>query len=431
MINEYFLRHPVLEIPGFMVFVVVGFLASRQLAPSIGTRWPAFVLITTIGAALIGVCGRRRRESPRPTVSGRPDGDAAANPGGLLAGVAFLRGVAWGHAGLPLPEDKLVRLLTGGLVVVALAAVAGALAIEPWRGQFLASALLNGLIFAGASLLALAFTRQAIAAGDVAAGWQRNPVWVITLLVVVGTLVAVSVAVSGQVKPTLELVVAALVAPLAVIGLIAGWTKRGLRIFVAILIGAVILGTLGSAIVQYQQQGSGRPTASARAGRLSIQRSPSALPAACWSSLCWSCSCSYGCGCAGCASTATTWSKSATSTAPKKRTTANAAGAGWDFARQPSDAVSAYRALLSDLADRNGVRREAWETPHEHAERLRRERQGALPLNLLAADYALAEFGAVELSQTENRRAVGRWRTLRRRLQATDESVEEPPPGTF
>ena len=81
-----------------------------------------------------------------------PDGLAAmlgANPGGLLAGVAFLRGVAWGHAGLPLPEDKLVRLLGGGLVVIALAAVAGALAVEPWRSAFLAGALFDGLVFAG------------------------------------------------------------------------------------------------------------------------------------------------------------------------------------------------------------------------------------------------------------------------------------------
>jgi hypothetical protein len=92
------------------------------------------------------------------------------------------------------------------------------------------------------------------------------------------------------------------------------------------------------------------------------------------------------------------------------------------FGRQPTDAVSAYRALIADLADRNGVRRDDWETPHEHAERLRRERQGALPLNLLAADYALAEFGGVDLTPTENRRAVNRWRSLRRRLQAVPES---------
>ena len=49
-------------------------------------------------------------------------------------------------------------------------------------------------------------------------------------------LVMLAVAVSGQVKPTLELIVAALIAPVAGVGLIAGWTKRGLRVFMALLV---------------------------------------------------------------------------------------------------------------------------------------------------------------------------------------------------
>ena len=252
-----------------MAFVAVGFIASRRIAPSVGSRWPAFVLIATIAAALVGVlwAPAARDALTLPFPQGLTE-MLGSNPGGLLAGLAFLRGVAWGHAGLPLPEDKLVRLLSGGLIVVALAAVAGALAIEPWRTPFLASALVDGLVFGGAALLALAFTRQAIAAGDVAAGWQRNPVWVITLLVAIATMVVMSIAVSGQVKPTLELFVAAMVAPLAVVGLIAGWTKRGLRVFVGILIFAVIIGSLGSAIVQVTQNGNGQ------ANGVGVQASP-------------------------------------------------------------------------------------------------------------------------------------------------------------
>jgi len=426
VINEYFLRQPVLEIPGFVLFVLGGFLASRRLAPGLGDRWPAFVLISTIIAALLGVlwapAARAALELSFPEGLTQMLG---ANPGGLLAGLAFIRGVAWGHAGLPLPEDKLVRLLTGGLIVVALAAVMGALATEQWRGPFLASALLDGLVFGGAALLALAFTRQAIAAGDVAAGWQRNPIWVVTLLVVVATMVVMSIAVSGQVKPTLELIVAALVAPVAVVGLIAGWTKRGLRVFVGLLIGAVVLGSVGSAIVQYQQSLGGQGTG------IGAQGSPVDT--------------AVTIGVAGGVLVILVlvvlvlvrlWmrrlrvdnsdvieeryvdrSEESEGKARRRRRL----GLG----RQPTDAVTAYRALIADLADRHGVRREAWETPHEHAERLRRERQGALPLNLLAADYALAEFGAVELSPSENRRAIGRWRTLRRQLQATADPSDE------
>jgi hypothetical protein len=37
-------------------------------------------------------------------------------------------------------------------------------------------------------------------------------------------------------------------------------------------------------------------------------------------------------------------------------------------------------------------------------------------LDLLAADYALARYGDVALSAGEDRRAVGRWRLLRRSL---------------
>jgi hypothetical protein len=426
VVNEYFLRQAVLDIPVLALFVVVGVAASRQLAPSLGRRWPVFTLFATIAAALVGVLwapdARAALDLPFP------DGLTAmlgANPGGLLAGVAFLRGVAWGHAGLPLPEDKLIRLVGGGLIVIALAAVAGALATEPWRATFLAGALIDGLVFAGSALLALAFTRQAIAAGDVAAGWQRNPIWVVTLLVAVVTLVILAVAVSGQVKPTLELIVAALIAPIAVIGLMAGWTKRGLRVFMAILIGAVVFGSVGSAIVQLQQAGSGEGNgvgvqASAVDTAVTIGVAGSVLVLAVVVVLVL----------------VRLWMRrlrversdvveeryvdrsEESEVRPRRRRRLG-------FGRKPADAVAAYRALLADLSDRNGVRREVWETPHEHAERLRQERLGSLPLNLLAADYALAEFGEVELTPAENRRAVSRWRLLRRRLQATPESEEE------
>src|SRR4030095_5078528 len=91
----------------------------------------------------------------------------------------------------------------------------------------------------------------------------------------------------------------------------------------------------------------------------------------------------------------------------------------------PADAVAAYRALLADLAERNGVRREAWETPHEHAERLRQARLGGLALDPPSPASGLPGLGGGELPPAENRRAVSRWRLLRRRLQALPESEEE------
>jgi hypothetical protein len=78
--------------------------------------------------------------------------------------------------------------------------------------------------------------------------------------------------------------------------------------------------------------------------------------------------------------------------------------------------VTAYVALIDDLERRPEVRRDPSETPAEHAGRLRDEGRGALALDLLAADYALARFGGIELGAREDRRAVARWHHLRARL---------------
>jgi hypothetical protein len=82
----------------------------------------------------------------------------------------------------------------------------------------------------------------------------------------------------------------------------------------------------------------------------------------------------------------------------------------------PVDGPTAYLALLDDLAARPAVRRRRVESPAEHARRLRHDGLAGLSLELLAADYALARFGGLPLTETEDRRAVGRWRRLRRQL---------------
>jgi hypothetical protein len=82
----------------------------------------------------------------------------------------------------------------------------------------------------------------------------------------------------------------------------------------------------------------------------------------------------------------------------------------------PTDALTAYLALVDDVAGRDLARREPAETPFEHARRLRHDGAGELGLDLLAADVALASFGGVSLTPREDRRAVARWRRLRTSL---------------
>ena len=95
----------------------------------------------------------------------------------------------------------------------------------------------------------------------------------------------------------------------------------------------------------------------------------------------------------------------------------------WLRARsEPTNAVAAYVALVDDLDRHAHVRREPAETPAEHAARLRAIGRSRLSLDLLAADYALARYGGLALAPHEDRRAIGRWRMLRRRIPAV-------PPG--
>jgi hypothetical protein len=88
------------------------------------------------------------------------------------------------------------------------------------------------------------------------------------------------------------------------------------------------------------------------------------------------------------------------------------------FGRRPPpvDAVGAYVALLAELEGHEMLRRGPGETPIEHAARLRERGASGLGLELLAADYALVRDGGLTLTPREDRRAIGRWRTLRRSL---------------
>jgi len=81
---------------------------------------------------------------------------------------------------------------------------------------------------------------------------------------------------------------------------------------------------------------------------------------------------------------------------------------------RPANAVQAYLALIEERAKDSATARRAMETPAAHARRLRRAGRGAWSLDLLAADYALARYAGRRLSAAEERRAIARWRRLRR-----------------
>jgi hypothetical protein len=96
-------------------------------------------------------------------------------------------------------------------------------------------------------------------------------------------------------------------------------------------------------------------------------------------------------------------------------------GLRWPWPRRrpattPTTAVEAYLAALDDLERDRRLARATAESPAAHARRLRAAGDGSRDLELLAADYQLARFGAAPLTAAEERRAVGRWRRLRERI---------------
>jgi hypothetical protein len=84
------------------------------------------------------------------------------------------------------------------------------------------------------------------------------------------------------------------------------------------------------------------------------------------------------------------------------------------WGRRPRSAVEAYLALLDELADREELARGPAETPRRHAHRAGDLGLEPLAMGLLAADYQLAIYGGVAISEPETARAIGRWERLRK-----------------
>ena len=434
LLQEYALREPAIGLPQLAVFVLAGVLTARLLAGGLGLRWPLVSLGLIASGAAIGLF---LAPSARAAVDvGGLQGLGAAigeNPGGLFAGLAVLRGFS--HARQPLREDTLGRMFGGGVVAIAFAAMAGGLVAEPWRATYLAEVLIDSLVFVATAVVALALTRQSAIGPDSQVDWPRNPAWVGLLVLLVAIVVVLAVPAAAVAPTAIDLAIAILLAPLLIIGLVAGWTRSGARFIGIVLLAAGLIIALRprlGAVSQPAGTGAAGPDASAAApttdpslflvggGLLTLV------------------------GIVGVLLLVRLWMRrSGTRPADVDEVRTIDRGSGREaggprrprlpFRRSPADAVTAYRALMGDLDERPPVRRDPAETPAEHARRMRDRGFAGLSLDLLAADYALARFGDVPLTERENRRAIARWRGLRRQLSQVnaslaDQAGEELPP---
>lgn len=422
LVQEFSLRLPTLGIAQMATFVVGGVVAARLLAGRLGGRWPLAALGLCVAGGLIGWL-----LAPEARAALASEGllaALAANPGGWIAAIAVLRGFA--HARIPLSEDTLAHLLGVGILGVAIAAIVGGMIAEPWRGRFLDDALVAAIVFPISASLALALVRLSEVGVDGGFDWRRNPSWVALLIVLVAATAVIAVPVAVAVAPLIALAVGASIGPILVVGLIAGFDLRTVRLlgiftFLGIIVGGIV--------VLFGREPDPAPAAGSGALNPPLGPEPTTDVIA-WVVF------AVILAVAAIIILARLWMRRqpilddevreersidrGEAAPPRRKRTRRRRG-------QPADAVAAYVRLVDDLADRPTFRREAAETPSEHAGRLRRTGRSALALDLLAADYELARFAERELSPVEDRRAVGRWQALRRRLvERPDMPVADP-----
>lgn len=436
-LQELVLREPVLGLPHFVAAAATGLLGAVILARRLPERWPAIGIGLVVLGCLVGLAASAEIREALAAGVLEPGRILEPNPGGLLLGLAVLRGMA--HAQLPLAEDRLATLLGVGTMVLTIVAAIGSLVAEPHRSRFEAEALRDTVVFAGSAIVAIALTRLSNVGSESGADWPRNPVWVATIIGLVVVIEAVGVVAADSIGVAMEMLVGIAIGPVFVLGLLFGWRRELLvraAAFLSVAIGIRLVMLLLDLVGQHDTARPGTGPGDLGPAATDANGLPAWLNVApVWIGLLIGLAVVVALGLirawAGSPRLADT-DVDETRTIDRGGDDEPPRAAGRRARRRvaaatPTDAASAYRRLVAELDGRPGLAREAGETPREHARRLRLDGSGHLSLELLAADYALSEFASTALPPAEHRRAVGRWRALRSELGRVAASVEARP----
>jgi hypothetical protein len=413
LLQEFAIRRSVLGIPVLAAFVAVGVVAARLGVPRLGSRWPFAALGL---AALGGLLGWAISEDARAALQAGVGPGLAAHPGGLVGGLAVIRGYA--HTRMPLAEDTVARLLSVGVPGLALVSVLGGVIGEPIRSAFLGEALGAAIVFVGAAALALAFTRVDDVGRDGGFDWRRNPPWLLVTVVVLVLAIAIAIPLAAIAGSVLSVVISVALAPALLLGLASGFDRTARRLILSTGLTLIllylftggplhdVLPVLGDPALggDGQTTGGEQVIAASLGGLLLVAALIGVvLLIALWMRR----SAPADAG----VDELRAIDRGGDGLAPPRRRRGR-------FGRrpEPTSGAEAYVALMDDLERHPVVRREAAETPASHAARLRSEGLAGLSLELLAADYALDRYGGVALTRREDERAIGRWRMLRREL---------------
>jgi len=411
-IQEVRLQAPVIGIPILALFVAAGVVAARSVGTRLGRWWPPVGVVLSFVAGALGWLVAP--EARAAILAGDMATAITENPGGWVAGLAVLRGFA--NATFPVSDATCARMLRLGIPGLAVIALIGGAVAQPWRGIFLAETLVAAVVFVASGTFALAFARQQAVGADLHVDWRRNRAWVLLLALAVVAATAVALVFAGAVGAALPVLFGLVLGPFLILGLVFGTDRRAIRVIAYSLAVALFVYLLFSF---YASQPYVPPPPDAAPGTPTLpETDPTVI---------------VGLGGLGILVAVIAilllvrlWMRQIgpVETDPNEIRTIDrgdepdrvAARTRRRRRSTPDDAVTAYVALVEDLDGRASVRRDPSETPAEHARRLRDDGTGALALDLLAADYALARFGGVTLAGREDRRAVARWRHLRSRL---------------
>jgi hypothetical protein len=412
LLQEFALRRSVLGIPALAAFVGAGVVAARLGGPRLGPRWP----FAALGLAVLGgLLGWAISEDARGAMQDGLGPALAAHPGGLVAGLALIRGYA--HARLPLAEDTVARLLSVGVPGLALVSVLGGVIGEPIRSAFLGEALGAAIVFVGSATLALAFTRLDDVGRDSGFDWRRNPPWLLVTVLVLVLAIAVAIPLAAVAGSVLSVVISLALGPALVFGLASGFDRTARRLILSTGLTLVLLylftgGPLHDVLPVLGDPALGRDgQTTGGEGVIAASLGGLLLVAAL----------------IGVVVLIALWMRRSTppDAGVDELRAIDRGGEGLAplrrrgrFGRRPApaSAAEAYVALMDELERHPVVRREAAETPAGHAARLRSSGLAGLSLELLAADYALDRYGGFPLTRREDHRAIGRWRRLRRQL---------------
>ena len=419
LIQGFGQRDQELGIPVLAVFVAAGIVLARLVGQRLERAWPVVALGLV---ALGGLTGWFLPGDARAALGDGPGPAFAAHPGGWVAGLAVLRGFA--HASLPLAEGTATRLLAVGVPGLAITALIGGAIGEPVRDRFLADTLGGSIVFVAATVLALAFARLGAIGDDGGFDWRGNPAWLGLTIVLLAVAIVAAIPLASVAGTAISVVISLALGPMLLVGLASGIDRTGRRVLAFCVFLLVLLWLISRVF------GGSVPVLPALAP--ADGEVPPASPVEQMVAVSLGGLLLLGVV-VGVLVLIALWMRRSgpADDLVREERTIDASGdplsqprrrSRFGRRRDPGGAAEAYVALVDEIERDGHVRRHPAETPAEHAARLLAMGRSDLGLHLLAADYALARYGGADLPEREQRRAVGRWRRLRRTL-------TKPPPG--